>query len=277
MTIDIKLDGNTIDLKTFQFSGGEVHVELKGLYDHAKKVNVIARIQEPADIMQLILVKEVLDRHTIGARHLTVPYFPYGRQDRVTSRGTAFSLKSFCWIVNSLSFNSVDIFDPHSDVTTALLGNSTVVSQLALVQQNPGLCDYIKKNVTALIAPDSGAYKKASHIATHFQLPLFTATKIRDTSTGEITGTRILDDVSGHNLLIVDDICDGGRTFVELAKELRLQGSSSIALYVTHGIFSKGYAPFKGLIDRIYTTNTFLPKSLPLYDEVTLFVHRIIT
>lgn len=276
MTISIRLDGNNIEGKTFQYSGGELHVELKGMYDGAKKVHVTARLQSPTDLVELALVCEVLDRYQIAEKHLIVPYFPYGRQDRVTSRGTAFSLKMMTCLVNGMGFNSVEIFDPHSDVTTALLENNSVVSQLDAIVCNSGLCQYIQKEVTAFAAPDAGAYKKALQIAAYFNKPLVTAAKKRDTATGEITGTRILDAVDGDSVLIVDDICDGGRTFTELAKELKRNGAKSVALYVTHGIFSKGFEPFSGLIDRIYSTNTFLTKSFPLPDQVPLFIHPLV-
>jgi ribose-phosphate pyrophosphokinase len=65
--------------------------------------------------------------------------------------------------------------------------------------------------------------------------------------------------VRDHNFLIVDDICDGGRTFIELAKVLRPLTNGSIFLYVTHGIFSQGLDVFKGVIDHIYTANLFNP------------------
>ena len=66
--------------------------------------------------------------------------------------------------------------------------------------------------------------------------------------------------VWGHDdktlFYIVDDICDGGRTFIEIAKYLKEADSidsSRIHLMVTHGFFTKGLGVFDGLIDHIYT------------------------
>ena len=53
----------------------------------------------------------------------------------------------------------------------------------------------------------------------------------------------------GRNCLIVDDICDGGGTFIPLAKKLKNAGAKTVTLYVTHGIFSKGLDPLKEHID----------------------------
>ena len=50
----------------------------------------------------------------------------------------------------------------------------------------------------------------------------------------------------------IDDICDGGQTFISLAQSLKKQGAAEIFLYVTHGIFSKGLDQLKTCIQHIY-------------------------
>ena len=79
------------------------------------------------------------------------------------------------------------------------------------------------------------------------------------TATGNITKTTVLhDDFGGKDCVIVDDICDGGRTFIELAKVLKERGAGKIGLFVTHGIFSQGVGVlFDNGIDFIYTTDSF--------------------
>ena len=63
--------------------------------------------------------------------------------------------------------------------------------------------------------------------------------------------------VEGKNCLIVDDICDGGRTFTDLAKKLNDKGAKELYLFVSHGIFSKGYDELLGHFNVIGTTNSF--------------------
>jgi ribose-phosphate pyrophosphokinase len=60
------------------------------------------------------------------------------------------------------------------------------------------------------------------------------------------------------NLIILDDICDGGQTFVELAKHLKAQGAKAIYLYITHGIFSKGLSVLKQHFEHVYCYHTML-------------------
>jgi ribose-phosphate pyrophosphokinase len=82
--------------------------------------------------------------------------------------------------------------------------------------------------------------------------------KVREPSTGKITRTVVLaNDLSGKTAIITDDICDGGYTFIKIAEQLKEKNVEKIILYVTHGIFSKGLSVFEGLIDEIYTTESF--------------------
>lgn len=235
--------------KSLTFSGGERHIELE-----ASKFagQLIHRIQSSDDLIDLILISEILGKKTCEISNLTIPYFPYARQDRQTAPLTAFSLKAICQVINSLGWGSVTVFDAHSDVTPALLENSKDVPQYGILLKFGDL------EPDVVVAPDAGAVKKSQKAASLFGCPLVFATKERDVTTGHVKLTGLHGEVRDKHCLIVDDICDGGRTFIDLAKELRTRGAKSVDLYVTHGIFSQGFEVFDGIIDKIYTTNTFI-------------------
>ena len=58
--------------------------------------------------------------------------------------------------------------------------------------------------------------------------------------------------------IIIDDICDGGRTFIGIAEAIKEQVQNpEIYLLVTHGIFSAGYNQLMNYFDKIYTTNSY--------------------
>lgn len=104
----------------------------------------------------------------------------------------------------------------------------------------------------AVVSPDAGAEKKAKEVGKQVKADVFAASKVRDTMTGQIISTEIRGDVKGRNLIIIDDICDGGATFTELAKKLKEKGANDIYLYVTHGIFSKGLDVLKEHFKHVY-------------------------
>lgn len=259
-------------IKTFKFSGGEIQAEL----DVSPHVKLIHRIQSSDDFMTLLMVSEIINRMRPISKSIVIPYFPYARQDRVTKENVAFSLRVAAKLINGLAFDEIISCDVHSDVAPALVDRMRVISQLDIITKHFSALDaFIRSDITAIIAPDAGASKKAGSIASAYKLPMFQASKIRNTTTGEITGTKVHDDMRGYECLIVDDICDGGRTFIELAKVLRDGGASKVYLYVTHGIFSKGFDVFDGLIDRIFTTDAFISPFKNGHDRVQVTINPL--
>lgn len=259
--------GETVELpitKSILFPGGEVGIQLddfnlKYRYTKAPYQTIIARIMDSNDILRLLNVVDALRRDNDTPIRLFMPYVPYSRQDRACNAGEAFSLKVFANLINAQNFKDVTICDPHSDVVPAVFNNVKVISQLDIIDRFAAFRDSILKGAS-FIAPDSGANKKTSNLAAYFGHAAFLrADKLRDLDTGNIKETLVYaDDLSGQTVVIVDDICDGGRTFIELAKVLKSKNASKVVLYVTHGIFSKGVKPlFEGGIDEIYTTNAY--------------------
>jgi len=185
---------------------------------------------------------------------LILPYLPYARQDRVMNSGESLSIKVMCDIINSLKFETVEIADVHSDVSLALLNNVINKEQYEFVGK-------LAKNwlgTPYLVAPDAGAIKKTMKIAQKLNWPMVRADKTRNVTTGEISGSVVYTEhIGDHDFLMVDDIFDGGRSFLELAKVLRPLTNGRIYLYVTHGIFSKGLDICQGVIDHIYCAYPF--------------------
>lgn len=236
-----------------KFSGGELQPKVIDVVGKGETVFIRADLTSSDTIMELVLLVDALRRaagQNIEIR-LTCPYLPYARQDRVCASGESLALKVMCDIINSLNLSSVTVWDVHSDVAIALLNNAYNVHQRVFVGR-------IEWKDTVLVAPDAGAIKKTLETAKALGLPMVRADKIRSVEDGSITGTTVYSEhIGDKDFLIVDDLADGGRTFLELAKVLRPLTNKNIYLYVTHGIFSKGLDVFNGLIDGVYTANPF--------------------
>lgn len=247
---------NQTQIDAFQFSGGEWQVKITAdLTD--EPVAVCALLWSADDIMQLLLTVDAMRRVKPSVQiELSIPYLPYARQDRVCQTGEALSLKVMAQLINGLNCQTVTLFDPHSDVAADLIENCRIVS-LADRVTTGAVGRFIRQHNFCLIAPDAGAEKKVHQTALSFaqagvQLDLITASKHRDVTTGHITETKLHGDVAGKNVIILDDICDGGRTFIELSKQLKQQGAGKIYLFVTHGIFSKGLDVLKPHFDHVF-------------------------
>lgn len=268
--ITIKYDDNEkVHPDTFKFSAGEIQVKVPFAWSNPKEVQITARIKGSNGIMELLLVNDALIRmygHGIS-RTLILPYLPYSRQDRVMNPGEALSSKVFAELINNMFLDKVTTWDAHSDVGVALIDNCESLDQAYLLdtfsdyRETYNIYDELCNGNITLISPDAGAVKKTLKVAQHYGgLEVIQASKIRDTKTGKIVRTELNASfvIGGKDLLIVDDICDGGMTFIKLAEQLNKYHPKSISLYVTHGIFSKGYQVlFKAGIKRIFTTNSF--------------------
>ena len=183
---------------------------------------------------------------------LNVPYFPYARQDHVVSNATTFALRSFLELLSSLRFNEIFTVDLHSNIPFEYLDN------LTNVYPNQAIKNAIDSFQPDLIVfPDKGAQMRYAH---RFTLPYISIHKERDQLTGYLTIKGIINNnninLSGKKCLIVDDLCDGGGTFILAAQELFNADVKEVGLYTTHGIYSKGIQVLKdNLISRVFNLN----------------------
>jgi ribose-phosphate pyrophosphokinase len=259
-----------IDYKSFTFSAGEVQVRLPDITEYENLV-IESRFPSSQDLMEILLVYNAINEYTAydGSVTLLLPYLPYSRQDRVCYPGEAFALSVLAKMLDTQrrAKDKVVTWDAHSDVSEKVFHgmNFTNVSVESLIER------FLKIGVTfdpetVVIAPDKGAWMRASLAARAIgSREVIYTQKVRDPDDGSITAMTFGSDESnetdlqGKHILIADDICDGGRTFIELAKRVREFNPASITLYVTHGIFSRGLGVFTDegslLIDRILTSN----------------------
>lgn len=261
MTIQIRSMTRMVPHTRSVFPGGEVHVRINPTdIGGAVPYTILAFIKNSNDVMELLMVTDALRRQGIDRIILCMPYIPYARQDRVCNGGEALSIKVFADIINSQNYEEVQVEDAHSDVAPALLHRCTNLPSSGIFRYwIPIRMQSILHDPLTLVAPDAGAIKKVARMAAEMGVPFVRADKTRDTKTGDIVGTTVYSPHIGDaSFLIVDDICDGGRTFIELAQVLRPLTNGKIYLYVTHGIFSRGPKVFDGIIDRIFVANSFL-------------------
>jgi len=251
------------ELLQFRFGAGESHVRLTS--QPSTDVRVFYRYQGDASVMQLLLLTDALRRAGAVNIELIMPYLPGARQDRVCNVGEPLSTKVYAQVINSQQFRKVYVFDPHSDVGPALLDNVQVIKNHAFIKD-------VLRDVTTdyvLISPDAGANKKVFELSAVLGgAPVVRADKLRDVRNGRITATEVFaESLHGDTCVIVDDICAGGRTFIELAKKLKEKGAEKVILIVSHyeGTADEELLLQSG-IDRVVCTDSLLPQDSKLVD-----------
>lgn len=275
LKIDISRYGgkrNVIPFEHFTFNGGEEHIRLDLTDQPVRGVRMItinARLMDSSSIMLLTMAVDALRNHfgTDICLQLNCPYFPYARQDRVCVPGEAYGVRVMAQLINNLKFNAVYVTDPHSDMVKEHVNDCIAMPQevLFILHPMPRL-----KYIDVIVSPDEGATFKARNVQRTLKIPnLVQAEKKRETDTGRIVSTWVEGDFQDKNVLISDDICDGGRTFIELAKILKGKGAAHITLFVTHGLFSNGLNVFTDLIDEVITTNSVKTKNEYIRSNLT--------
>lgn len=188
---------------------------------------------ELIQVLQLAALCNQISKHGFKAM-LLVPFLPYGRQDKEISNETTFALSVFLdTLAKSQLFARVATVDAH---------NSAAVEERGMINisANAYLDGVIKLTEPDVICfPDLGATTRGYSTDGRPSLHL---DKVRNQSTGEIEGLEYAGemDLTNRVVLIVDDICDGGRTFIEASKLLYSKGAFRVCLFTTHGIYSKG-------------------------------------
>lgn len=249
--------GKSIDFESFVFNGGEPHIKILEELNGEDEVTITIRIRSFNDVGMLLVATDALRRMEVEKIHLVLPYFPAARQDRVMVAGESLSVKVYADIINVQNYQSVLILDAHSEVTPALLNRVKNISNHNFVTLALACLQNEKEYV--LISPDGGALKKIYKLSQFLNgVPVVECSKKRDVKTGKLSGFKVYaDDLEGKTCVIVDDICDGGGTFLGLAKELEKKNCGKLMLIVTHGIFSKGLEKLTATFDEVFSTNSF--------------------
>jgi len=260
----VRPDGDfDIQYKVSRFPDGQQGITIQEVYDPKEPHEIISRLNNFGDLELILCATAALKAEGVREIMLTVPYFLGARSDRKFGQGSYHYLKDvICPIINAQGYRSVAVLDPHSDVLEACIDRLVPNSNLAFVKWALEDLGYAKKPLDfTLVAPDAGAYKKVDSIARELKHPteIVTAHKRRDLQTGQILNTTVEGiDEAQQKFVIIDDICDGGRTFLGIAEAIKSKvANAKIYLLVTHGIFSAGYSQLMNHFDGIYTTNSY--------------------
>ena len=273
-------ENSPIEFKISQFPDGQQTIDLldwSSIREYTDPVMIKSRLNSFRDLELIICATQAV-RNVKSDKEiqLYVPYFLGSRSDRKFVEGGVNYLKQvICPIINRQNYSKVITLDPHSDVLEACLNNYRKISNVQLAKE--AISDIDNKDGaqdrTMIVSPDAGALKKIYDIAKTFGIKnVVTAGKVRDIITGNIVKTELpqmnLDGI--EQIVIFDDICDGGRTFIELAKVIREQTDKPIYLVVTHGIFSAGLLELSKHFNGVYSTNSVKDINVEEYSDFTV-------
>lgn len=252
-----------------RFPAGEEHF-LDSAEAEEQGFLVVVRGTDAAEYVRAAMWVDL--QHQRGFRvTLAVPYLPGARMDR----GRPFGAGVYARLIDSVAADRVLALDPHSTVMPALIENLVTYSAARLIERalsTPVAAGERTSDYAGVIAPDAGAVTRAGEAARRLGVPLFRARKRRDFATGRLDGFECERLPETGRFLVVDDICDGGGTFLGLAEATGL-GPDRLDLWVTHGVFSPKAARLRDRFGCIHTTDSHPGHANP---EVGATVHPIL-
>lgn len=236
-----------VEFGIIKFPDGQLHLKLKSELNHKEDLYIVARITCADELFILMQALDIANRHGMKAIVL-ISYLMGARMDRVMSFNEPFTLKIILDMLDEFDTFNISVLEPH---------NPRALRSYDIVSTAYNISEIIKDAI--ICYPDEGAfirdynYRRILHnyIRCH---------KERNVVDGELSGFN-LDcrgiDLTGKRIVVLDDLCDGGRTFCGIAPLLREKNPSSIDLCVTHAVQKEGLHRVAKEYDHVYITNSY--------------------
>ena len=251
------------DFEVIHYPDGHKHI--KSNMDLHGQCTLFASIKSFDDLFLIAQIKAIHPE----LKYLDIQYLLAARCDRRFSPGEALDLDIVCKYISQLGFQAVTVLDPHS---TDILDNYGFRSS-SYTQE---LIEMFSKDnkFYHTILPDKGARRALERSCADNNFSFSSHyTECQKTRLNDKVVVTIPSPLKKYdNYLIVDDLCDGGATFINIADQIHEQyPDSKVYLVVTHAIFSKGIDIFQGKIEKIYCTDSFAKFNHPLVQQIEVF------
>ena len=222
-------------LKIDQFSDGEILPLFKESV-RDEDIFFINSTDSSDSILETILVIDAAKRSGCKSFTLVAPFQGYSRQDKTDHLRSSIGSKALAITLESVGLTRLITIDLHSSSIQGFY-------QIPVIHLNGNkiFIDHIKKlklDNVCLVAPDQGAVKRASDFCKAFPEATFALINKKRIKPNEIHSMELVGDVSGKNVIIVDDMTDTGKTLSKAADLLIASNAKSVISVSTHGILS---------------------------------------
>ncbi len=224
--------GNLVMTK---FSDGEFAVS----YEQSIRGRDIFLVQStfpPSDnLMELLLMIDAAKRASAKSINAVIPYFGWARQDRKDKPRVSIGAKLVADLLSAAGIDRLITMDLHADQIQGffdvpvdhLYASGVILPYL----QGLGLDDLV------IASPDVGGSKRANTFAKYLGCPLVLCNKTRARA-NVVESMQIIGDVSGKNVVIVDDMVDTAGTITKAADIMIKAGAKSVRACASHCVMS---------------------------------------
>ena len=249
------------DLTVSRFSDGEFQPHFNESV-RGCDIFLIQSTNPPTEnLMELLLMTDASKRASAHYITVVIPYFGFARQDRKDKPRVAIGAKLIANLITAAGAHRIMTMDLHAaqiqgffDIPVDHLDASVI------------FVPYIKSlnlpNLT-IASPDMGGSYRARTFAKYFNAEVVICDKRRKRA-NEIESMSIIGDVTGQDIVLIDDICDTAGTLSKAASLIMENGANSVRAVCTHAVLSgKAYETIENsVLSELIVTDT-----IPLKQE----------
>ena len=230
-----KLKANLVKTEVKVFPDGESKITLKGNLTKGKII-VVQSIYPPVDSNLFQALSLISKAKEYSSEVLVVvPYLGYARQDREFLPGEIISMKVLARLFRGAGASKIIVVDIHSKIG---LKHFKIKSEN--ITAIPDLVRYFKKmnlKNPLVISPDQGGKQRAKEFADEYKSDFIALKKQRDRKTGKVQiKNDNLEEVSGRDLILVDDMISTGGSIVKATEFLKKQKCKRVFVACTHAL-----------------------------------------
>ncbi len=223
------------DIAIETFPDGEIGVQIKENV-RSRDVFVLQTIARRPHfyLMELLIIIDALKRASAKSITAVIPYFGYARQDRKDKGRVPITAKLVANLLEKAGATRVLTMDLHAEQLQGFfdipVDNLYARPVLARAAKDLGLQRML------VVTPDIGSIRLARAYASSLHTDLAIVDK-RRVHAGHVEAHTVIGDVSGRDVLLVDDICSTGNTLRAAAQVCKKAGARRVSAVVTHGLF----------------------------------------
>ena len=247
------------DMEVEHFADGEFSVYYKDSI-RGKDVFLVQSTYPPSDnMMELLLMIDAAKRASAHYIAAVIPYFGWARQDRKDKPRVSIGAKLMADLLGTAGVTRLITMDLHADQIQGFF--NVPVDHL---YASTVFIDYLRKTSdldrTVVATPDVGGAKRANSYAKFLGVPMVICHKSR-AKANEVAEMTIIGDVTGKDVILVDDIVDTAGTICKAADLMMRNGARSVRAIASHAVLSD---PATERIEASSLTEMIFTDSIPL-------------
>ena len=235
-TKNIAIFAGSADMQVEHFADGEFSVYYKDSI-RGKDVFLVQSTYPSSDnLMELLLMVDAAKRASAHYIAAVIPYFGWARQDRKDKPRVSIGAKLMADLLSTAGVTRVITMDLHADQIQGFFNVPVDHLYASMV-----FIDYLRKTSdlenTVIATPDVGGAKRANSYAKFLGVPMVICHKSR-AKANEVAEMTIIGDVTGKDVILVDDIVDTAGTICKAADLMMSNGARSVRAVASHAVLS---------------------------------------